>query len=324
MAKLRILVDLVMPADALALLKEGTGGQELVTPQRPAASVMGKGERDPSFETADVAFGQPDPHAILESKRLRWVHISSSGITRYDTAEFRAALAQRQIALSNSASVYNEPCAVHVLSFMLAQARKLPLGLKTRAAGGTAEWHAVRGACRVLRGETVVIVGCGAIANRLVELLRPFSMNVLAYRRKPLGNEPVPILTGAELGPALARADHVVDLLPASGSTRHFFDAPRFASCKRGAIFYNIGRGATVDHEALLQALRAGRVAAAWLDVTEPEPLPDNHPLRSEPNCYITPHVAGGHAEEARNLVRHFLANLDRFVRGEPLLDRVM
>jgi phosphoglycerate dehydrogenase-like enzyme len=93
---------------------------------------------------------------------------------------------------------------------------------------------------------------------------------------------------------------------------------------KPGAIFYNIGRGATVNQEALVEALHSGRIAAAWLDVTDPEPLPDDHPLRREPNCFITPHIAGGHVDETGTLVRHFLGNLERFVRGDPLVDRVM
>ena len=93
---------------------------------------------------------------------------------------------------------------------------------------------------------------------------------------------------------------------------------------KPGAIFYNIGRGTTVNQDDLLDALRSGRLKAVWLDVTEPEPLPDEHPLRAEPNCFITPHVAGGHVDETKSLVRHFLGNFERFIRDEPLLDRVM
>ena len=75
---------------------------------------------------------------------------------------------------------------------------------------------------------------------------------------------------------------------------------------KAGAVFYNIGRGSTVDQQALVQALRAGHLKAAWLDVTDPEPLPDSHPLLLEPNCFITPHVAGGHRDESSTLVHHF------------------
>ena len=325
MEKLRIFADFAMSPDVLEMLKDGTKGHELVFPARPAASVLSKSECDPQFATADVAFGQPDTRAISEARRLKWIHVSSSGITRYDTPEFRALAAQRGMVVSNSASVYNEACAVHALSFMLAQARRLPLALKTRAAGGTAPWHAVRAACRTLRGETVLIVGYGAIGKRLVELLRPFDMKIIAYRRKARGDEGVPVITEAQLANTLANGvDHIVDILPDSVETRHFFNAARFATIKPGAIFYNIGRGTTVDQDALLEALHSGRIAAAWLDVTEPEPLPDDHPLWTEPNCFITPHVAGGHADEAKTLVRHFLKNLDRFVRGEPLLDRVM
>jgi len=325
MENLRVFVDFAMSADVLELLRKGTKGHQLLLPNKPAASVLTKSERDPQFATADVAFGQPDPEAIAEAGQLKWIHVSSSGITRYDTPEFRALMAKRGIVVSNSASVYNEACAAHVFSFMLAQARVLPLALKTRAAGGTPPWHAVRSACRTLRGETALIVGYGAIGKRLVELLRPFKMKVIAYRRKPRGDEKVTVITGNQLAQTLADGvDHIVDILPESAETRHFFNATRFAAIKPGAIFYNIGRGTTVDQDALLDALRSGRIAAAWLDVTEPEPLPDNHPLWAEPNCFITPHVAGGHADEAKTLVRHFLKNLKRFARAEPLVDRVM
>jgi len=325
METLRIFVDFAMSPDVLAMLKRGIRGHEMVLPQTPAASVLTKSERDPQFATVDVAFGQPDTGAIAEAPQLKWVHVSSSGITRYDTPEFRALAAQRNLMLSNSASVYNEACAAHVFSFILAQARKLPLALKTRAAGGTPAWHAVRGACKTLRGETVLIVGYGAIGKRLAELLRPFKMKVIAYRRKPRGDERVPVITETQLAHTLADGvDHIVNILPESTETHRFFDAARFASIKPGTIFYNIGRGTTVDQVALLDALHSGRIAAAWLDVTDPEPLPDNHPLWAEANCFITPHVAGGHADEAKTLVRHFLKNLKRYVRGEPLLDRIL
>ncbi len=288
------------------------------------SSVLARAKRDPQFNTADIAFGQPEPQAIAEAERLKWIHISSSGITRYDNPEFRAQMAERKIAVTNSASVYNEACAVHALSFMLAQARKLPLALKTRTANGTKAWYGIRGTSGTLGGETVLILGYGAIGRRLTELLRPFVMSIVAYRRKARGDEGLPVVTGSQLYRALAKADHVVNILPDSAQTRHFFDAARFLAVKPGAIFYNIGRGSTVSQDALLDALRSGHFKAAWLDVTEPEPLPDDHPLRAEPNCFITPHVAGGHIDEAKTLVRHFLKNFERFVRGEALLDRVM
>ncbi|MGD0349653.1 MAG: D-2-hydroxyacid dehydrogenase [Verrucomicrobiota bacterium] len=324
MNKLRIFVDLAVAPDVLELLQAGTKGHQLVFPKTPVSSVLAKAERDPQFATVDVAFGQPEPEAISEANRLKWIHVSSSGITRYDNPQFRALMAERKIAVSNSASVYNEACAVHALSFMLAQARKLPLALKTRAASGTDAWYAIRGSSGTLRGETVLIVGYGAIGKRLAELLRPFDMKVIAYRRKARGDEGVPVVTEDQLARALAEADHIVNILPESSETRHFFNATRFSAIKPGAIFYNIGRGTTVAQDALLDTVRSGRLGAAWLDVTEPEPLPDEHPLWAEPNCFITPHVAGGHVGEAKTLVRHFLKNFDRFICRKPLLDRVM
>jgi phosphoglycerate dehydrogenase-like enzyme len=208
---------------------------------------------------------------------------------------------------------------------MLAQARNLPRALGSRTANGTDEWRGLRGSSSTLRGQTVLILGFGAIGRRLVELLRPLHMNVIAYRRKARGDEGVPVITQEQLPHTLAsEADHIINILPDNAESQRFFDAARFAALKPGAVFYNIGRGATVDQDALLEALRSKRLKAAWLDVTEPEPLPDNHPLRAEPNCFITPHLAGGQADEAKLLIQHFLKNFDAYVRDEPLCDRVM
>ena len=308
----------------MELLRAGTAGHQLVFAQAPGGSVLAQAEKDPQLAAADIAFGQPDPEAVSEAARLKWLHVSTSGITRYDTPAFRARAAQRRLLVTNSAHVYNDACAVHLLSFMLAQARKLPLSLRTRTPSGGPGWNGIRSASGLLRGETMLILGYGAIAGRLTELLRPFDLKVMAFRRNPRGDEGVPVVAPAQLSEALAHADHVVNILPESAETRLFFNRARFALLKPGAVFYNIGRGVTVDQDALLEALRSQRLAAAWLDVTDPEPLPDGHPLLSAPACFITPHVAGGQPYEAKAIVQHFLDNLARFVRGEPLIDRVM
>lgn len=321
---LRIYVDLAMSTDDRKVLLEGTAGHELVFPQVPVSSVLAKGERDPQFADVDVAFGQPDTQSIAEAVHLKWVHVSSSGVTRYDTPEFRVLTSERGILVSNSAGVYNESCAAHVLSFVLAQARGLPRALESRAANGTEEWLQLRGSCAPLRGQTAVILGFGSIGKRLAEMLHPLGVKVIAHRRKPRGDEGVPVITDEQLADTLAVSDHVIDILPDSSATRHFFNAARFGQIKQGALFYNIGRGATVHQDALVDALRDGPLKAAWLDVTDPEPLPADHPLRAEPNCYVTPHIAGGHVDETKTLIRHFLGNLERFIRGEELADRVM
>jgi phosphoglycerate dehydrogenase-like enzyme len=324
MTKLRIFVDFSASGDVLELLRTGTAGHHLVFPREPVRSVLSMAAVDPGFSEVDVAFGQPDPHSVEQGDHLKWIHISSSGFTRYDTPRFRELVRRRGIVVSNSADVYSEACAVHALAFMLAQARRLPQGLGTQTDNGTEVWNKLRNSSRTLKGEEVLILGYGAIGRRVVELLRPFDIRVVAYRRKARGDETIPVITEDQLPGALARADHVLNILPESDETRHFFHRKRFASLKPGAVFYNIGRGATVDQDSLLEVLNSGRLEAAWLDVTDPEPLPEIHPLRGAPNCYITPHIAGGHTGEPKTLVQHFLKNLDRYVRGEPLLNRIM
>ena len=170
----------------------------------------------------------------------------------------------------------------------------------------------------------MLIYGYGAIARRVVELLRPLDLRIVGVRRRPRGDEAVPILDEEEADRRLGEADHVFNLLPASPSTVRYFDAVRFARCKPGACFYNIGRGATVDQNALIAALDAGRLAAAYLDVTDPEPLPPTHPLWTTPTCFITPHIAGTHDNEEARLVDHFLANLAAWEAGQNLSDRVI
>ena len=211
MSRLRIYVDLAMPPDALNVLREGAADHELIFPAKPITSVLAKADPDPAFATVDVAFGQPDLQSIAQAEKLRWIHVSSSGITRYDTPEFRASMAGRGIVVSNSAMVYQEGCALHLLSFILSHARNIPSGLASHAANGSAEWTHLRETCRVLRGENALILGYGAIGTRLAELLAPLRMNLVAYRRIPRGDEGIPVITDNALPTALAEADHVIN-----------------------------------------------------------------------------------------------------------------
>lgn len=321
---MKIYSDSPLSESARRLLQEGVAPHGVVFRQKPSASVLAQAGPDPAFDGVDVAFGQPDVSTVLQSKRLRWIHLTSAGYARYDTSAFREAAQERGLAVTNSSMVYSEPCAEHAFAFMLAQARGLPTGLKSRCKNGSTEWNQLRNASVPLKNQQVVIVGYGAIGARLVELLGPLEMQITAMRRKPTGKESVPTFSVDRLPAALAQADHVMNILPENEESVHFFAAERLACIKQGAVYYNIGRGRTVDQNALLEALNSGRLSAAWLDVTDPEPLPAGHPLLSAPNCYITPHTAGGHRNESESLVRHFLKNFGAFLSGAPLADRIM
>jgi phosphoglycerate dehydrogenase-like enzyme len=314
-APLTIWCNVALKPPDLAALRAGLDGHRLLYPD--AAGTR------PPLDEADIAFGQPDPELCVAQPRLRWIHVSTAGYTAFDRAAIRAALSARGTPLTTSSTVYSEPCAQHLLAFMLAEARQL--GQSVRHQVGDHAWSqaGTRGSCALLGGETVALVGYGAIARRLAQLLAPFGLDVVGVRREPRGDESIPIVPVAQIDQLLGRAHHVIDMLPANGESNRFFDRARLGAIRRGAVFYNIGRGTTVDQDALVDALRAGQLRAAYLDVTDPEPLPPEHPLWAEPGCTITPHAAGGHHDEKARIVRHFLANFARHLAGQPLLDRV-
>ena len=325
-ARLTIFVNQQFPdAAANALLKNSLAAHNVVYSQSLTTSNLAASDHDPAIDSADVAFGQPAPAALLAAPRLKWAHLTSAGWDRYDRADLRAAFGQRGAALTNSSSVYEDPCAQHALSMMLAQCRQLGPSFDNQRTTKSWPGAPIRRASRLLTGQRVLILSMGAIARRLIELLAPFGCEIVAVRRRPAGDEPVKTVAEGEADDYLAQADHVVNILPGGQATRAFVSADRLARMKPTAAFYNIGRGTTVDQNgALLHALQSGKLAAAWLDVTDPEPLPPDHPLWTAPNCYITPHTAGGHHDEFERLVRHFLANLDRFIRSDVLRDRVI
>lgn len=303
-------------------LIEGTSGHRLIFSSIPTWN-LSTGAPDASLGEASIAFGQPDPGQCIASEGLKWVQITSAGYTRYDTDEFRNAMVRRGGSFTNSSSVFDDPCAQHLLAFMLAEARQLSASQKAQESG-TWNFAGLRPLTRVLSGQTVLLLGYGAIARRFVELAQPFHLTMIGFRRRPTGDEEIPVYPMSDLDRWLPQADYVLNILPASPSTDQIVDAEMIDKMRPGAVFANVGRGTTVNQEALIAALGSGHLAAAYLDVTDPEPLPVEHPLWGAPNCFITPHIAGGHAGEDIRLVSHFLTNLRRYEAGDPLLDRLV
>jgi phosphoglycerate dehydrogenase-like enzyme len=306
------------------LLEEGLRGHTLVRSQNASASVLHAGLPDPALATADIAFGQPDPADCLANPKLRWVEVSSAGYTRYDTPEFLGAFRARGRAFSNACGVFADPCAQHVLAMMLSLGRQLLASYRDQFMDHSWHYAERRYDSRLLTGQTVVLLGYGAIGKRLAELLAPFRVRLYALRRSSQPDPLATILSEEQLPDFLSTADHVVNILPAHPSTDGFVNAQRLERFRKGARFYNVGRGSTVDQNALIEALQSGRLGAAYLDVMEPEPLPPDHPLWTIPNCYITPHTAGGRHDQDETLVRHFLENLNAFQNEGPMHDRVV
>ena len=303
-------------------LAEGLRGHRVVVSSVTNRSVLAAGQRDPLLAEADVAWGQPDVADLLEYQRLRWVAITTAGYTRYDRADLKETLRARGATMTNTSSVFADPCAQHVLAMMLALGRQLPQSWRDQATDHSWHYEKRRYDSRLLTGQTVLLLGFGAIGRRLAELLAPFRVTLLAYRRQIRSERGVRVVAAEAISSALAEADHVVNILPDNDYTRNFVNSRRLSCCKPGARFYNVGRGATVDNRALVEALHSGRLGSAYLDVFETEPLPPEDPLWTAPNCFITPHTAGGRHDQDDALVDQFLHNLAAFERGEPLTDR--
>lgn len=305
-------------------LVDGMREHTLVFSAKASVSVLAAGGADPALATADVAFGQPDAAQCMNTPRLRWVEVTTAGYTRYDTPEFRENFRARGAAFSNVSQVFAEPCAEHVLGMMLAFGRQLLPSHRDQMTDHS--WHYLqrRYDSRLLVGQTVLLLGFGAIGRRLAELLAPFGMNLIAVRRQTRSERGVRIIPEESVSSALGQADHVINILPENAETRNYVNARRLACCKTGARFYNIGRGTTVDQRAVREALLSGRLGMAYLDVFETEPLPPDDPLWTTPNCYITPHTAGGHHDQDERIVAHFLKNLAAFIKNEAMVDRIV
>ena len=220
-----------LTADAIAELKAGVGAHRLLISSQPSGN-LGAGAVDPLLDQAEIAFGQPDAVQAMQLASLKWIQVTSAGYTRYDNAAFASAIRQRKGILTNSSSVFAEPCAEHALAFLLSAARQFGY-LQPR------QWpdRQMRTRSRLLVGQTALLVGYGAIAARLVELLAPLRMTLVGVRRTPRGNEAIPVRPMTELDALLPQADCVLCLLPSSSETRQFFNAARFASMKPGESF---------------------------------------------------------------------------------------
>jgi phosphoglycerate dehydrogenase-like enzyme len=306
------------------LLVEGTRGHKLLFSAEASTSVLDAGRPDPQLAGADVVFGQPDAAQCLTSGKLRWVEVTTAGYTRYDTPDFQEAFRARGSIFSNVSEVFADPCAQHVLAMMLALGRQLLPSYRDQLHDHS--WHYAdrRYDSRLLTGQSVLMLGFGAIGRRLAGLLAPFGMTLTAVRRQTRSERGVRIIPEEKVSSALAQADHVVNILPDNASTRNYVNARRLACLKPGARFYNVGRGSTVDESALLDALRSGRIGDAYLDVFETEPLPLDSPFWTLPNCFITPHTAGGRHDQDTAIVKHFLQNLDAFQNGGAIVDRIV
>ncbi|MDZ7784787.1 MAG: D-2-hydroxyacid dehydrogenase [Halioglobus sp.] len=253
---------------------------------------------------------------------LRWLHNYSVGMDRC------VGLSERQkaeVVFTNNQHLSAPAIAEHTLAMLLALARNLPAYVRAQAEG---EWD--RALARSvtfgeLKGRTLLVAGLGGIGTEVARRAHGLGMRVVATRNSSREGPPFVEYVGLadELHKLAGEADVVVNALPLTEKTTGLFDKAFFEAVKPGAIFISVGRGRSTDTEALMAALRSGRLFGAGLDVTDPEPLPADHPLWGMERVIITPHVAAAGSETDRRTMLIAVENLRRYIAGEPMLNVV-
>jgi phosphoglycerate dehydrogenase-like enzyme len=289
-------------------------GAGVTVAEDSAAIVRGLSDAEALF-CADPFYSAEVAAAVRGgAPKLKWIQLLTAGYDRLKQFGTREG-----IVLCNAGDAYSPGVATHVLALLLALQRQVPAMLANQARHAWERGYVPQVTSPF--GSVIAIVGFGSIGREVARLLRPFGPHIVAVSRSaaphPLADE---VVGPDKLMDVLRRADAIVLALPLDASTQALIGASELAACKRSAILINIARGGIVDSHALAQALNAGTIAGAGLDVTDPEPLPEDHPLWDARNLIISPHFAGASgAVGPRRLADLAGDNLQRFLNGEPL-----
>ncbi len=302
-------------ADRIAWLQAAAPGVELVPApdaETAAAAVAG----------AQAVVGFCSAEILEAGSELRWIQLPFAGAERCLEIP---AVRERDILVTNAQRVYGPEIAEHVMAMILSFTRGLYRYIPAQAEGVWNRGLVSEDLLWELEGRTLLVVGLGGIGTEVARLGNAMGMTVLATRNSRREGPPFVEYVGlADELPELApRADVVVNATPLTPATADLFDTDFFAAMKSTAYFINVGRGGSVVTQDLVAALEQGRLAGAGLDVTDPEPLPENHPLWKMNNVIITPHIAAGSDLRSERLWIVMRENLRRYVAGERMLSVV-
>jgi phosphoglycerate dehydrogenase-like enzyme len=280
----------------------------------------------------DIDVWIPDPYPARAGRV--WPHLRGVRLVLALLAgtEWIPPLVGPHVTICNAHGAHNISTAEWTVASILSMLKYLPFYLDVQRAGrwklrfgASAHYASITGDVRPiyppvmleeLTGKTVLLVGYGAIGKEIERMLAPFDVDILRVARTARTDPEVHAVS--DLDRVLPQAQIVVLILPSTAETRSLIGSRQLALMKQGTLLVNAARGPVVDTDALVDALNAGRIRAA-LDVTDPEPLPDGHPLWGCPNLLITPHVGGSSPQFASRAVRTAAGELRRYIAGEPL-----
>lgn len=275
-------------------------------------------ELDAILADAEIAYGMRTPVNLLSrAPKLKWIQVTSAGVDRYLTDEFRRS----KVVLTNASGIHATPIGEFVISLMLMFTKNAPVFFQAKQ---KKEWLRTPGT--VLNGKTVGVIGLGSIGQEVARLCKAFRMRVIATRRSPKSRHARNVdllLPPNGLPRLLEESDYVAICVPLTKETRKLIGPAEFKMMKPTAYIINIGRGPVIDEEALIRALELKQIAGAGLDVFTVEPLPKESKLWDLPNVIISPHVSGGREDYEVGALDIFCRNLQRYLEGKRLINVV-
>lgn len=267
---------------------------------------------------AEIIFGNVPPKLLPEAKKLKLLQLFSAGFDNYMNAQVPEGC-----PICSAVGAYGVSVGEYAVAGLMSLNRKLQLYVRNQEKN---YWHH-EGAIKSIYGSTILILGAGSIGGAAARAFKVMGATVIGTKRslaeKPEWLDELHLLS--EIDELLPRADAVLIALPANPDTYRLFDKARLLRMKENACIVNVGRGNIIDCNALAEVLKERPLMGACLDVTDPEPLPEDHPLWGLENAIITPHAAGGFAlpETLRRLSMIAAGNIRRCLAGEPCINRI-
>jgi len=264
------------------------------------------------FLDSEVAFGNVPASWVKENEKLKWLQLESVGFDEYQSLDERT---KNRVIITSLKGMFGTPLSETVLGGLLYFYRGI--GRLTQLQEYR-QWNKIeiRKESKLLRNANILILGTGFLGQSIGDMLKGMGSNVQFYGRS---REKADLTTDYELNQELKRVDILIAILPQTSLTENFLNRERIDHLRPDSIFVNVGRGNTVDEEALIIALEEERLAGAILDVTREEPLPENHPLWTTKNCLLLQHSAAGYEGEVLDKVERFIQNLHRYQKNQLL-----
>ena len=298
--------------EAVAQFREAAGDAEIVV-------ALGREALASEIADADGVVGGIPRDLFAAAERLKWVQSYSAGVEGY---HHWPQFVDSEVVLTNCKIVQGPTIADHALGMLVAFTRGLVHYIPNRT---KEEWNRSREGLIELEGKTAVVIGFGGIGSEIARRARAFGMKVIGVDPKdiPAGSSDVRMIYPDQLDMVLPEADVVFVAAPHTRASEGMMGPTQFELMKKGSYFIAVSRGKLYDMPSLVKALDSRRLAGAGVDVTDPEPLPKDHPLWKFPNAIITPHIASQAPGSRARRVAVVRNNIERFVQGRPLLNVV-